>query len=332
MNIPLNSTTREMRKNNIALVIRTLKALGTATKGEVAVHSGLSTATCGAVLNELSATREVLALDREASRGGRPAQRYACNPNFFSVLSLYAAGCDEAAELVWSVSSATGELLDGGDLPFNPLTAERFYQQIASLLAMFPAVKTIGIGLPGVIVDGVVTSCDISLFTGMPVIEEIASRSGRFTEVGNDINFTAWGFYRSNCPDVSAPVAYIFKPDVPCTGCGMVINGRVLTGANNFAGEVSHLPFSPDKAVSLTEELAHIVVALAAVINPVMVALSGTRLNESQLPEIVKICQKHIPEKHLPALIYRPSIRQDYLQGIAELTLQNYNHHRLFAE
>ncbi|MBD8216582.1 ROK family transcriptional regulator [Erwinia persicina] len=332
MNTPANSTTREMRKNNIALVIRTLKALGAATKGEVAANTGLSAATCGAVLNELATSGEVLTLEREASRGGRPAQRYACNPDFFSVLSLYAAGSDEAAELVWSVTSATGEPLDSGDMPFIPLTAERFYQQIASLLAVFPVVQAIGIGLPGVIVDGVVTSCDISLFTGMAVTAEIASRSGRFTEMGNDINFTAWGFYRSNCPGVKAPVAYIFKPDVPCTGCGMVINGQVLTGANNFAGEVSHLPFTPGITLSLTEELAHIVVSLAALINPVMVALSGTRLNQSQLPEIVQICQKHIPEKHLPALIYRPSIRQDYLQGIAELTLENYNHHRLFGE
>ncbi|BCQ47669.1 hypothetical protein ERHA55_51960 (plasmid) [Erwinia rhapontici] len=44
----------------------------------------------------------------------------------------------------------------------------------------------------------------------------------------------------------------------------------------------------------------------------------------------MQICQQSIPQKHLPALIYRPSIRQDYLQGIAELTLENYNFHRLF--
>jgi len=32
----------------------------------------------------------------------------------------------------------------------------------------------------------------------------------------------------------------------------------------------------------------------------------------------------------LPALIYRPSIEQDYLQGIAELTLESYNFHLTF--
>ncbi|MEN5018605.1 ROK family protein [Erwinia sp. Eh17-17] len=330
MNSPLNRTTREMRKNNIALVTRTLKSLGSATKGEVAVQSGLSAATCGAVLNELSASGEVLALEHEASRGGRPAQRYACNPDFFSVLSLYAAGSDDAAELVWSLSSATGGILEEGEIPFLPLTADMFYQHIATLLSEHPDVQTIGIGLPGVIVDGVVTSCDISLFTSMSVEQAVGQRTGCFIQVGNDINFTAWGFYRSNCPDVSAPVAYIYKPEVPCTGCGMVINGQVLIGANNFAGEVSHLPFASGKVLSLTEELANIVISLAAMINPVTVALSGPRLSETHLPDILQICRQHIPPKHLPVLVYRPSIRQDYLQGIAELTLQNYNHYRLF--
>lgn len=330
MNTPLNRTTREMRKNNIALVTRTLKSLGSATKGDVAAQTGLSAATCGAVLNELSLSGEVLALEHEASRGGRPAQRYACNPDFFSVLSLYAAGSDDAAELVWSLTSATGGLLASGDRSFLPLTAETFFQFIDTLLSDFPAVQTIGLGLPGVIVDGVVTSCDISLFTDKHIVQDISARSGCFTQAGNDINFTAWGFYRSSCADVSAPVAYIYKPEVPCTGCGIVINGQVLTGANNFAGEVSCLPFT-GAAQTLTQELANIVVSLAALINPVTVALSGPRLNEAQLPEIMQICQQTIPQKHLPVLIYRPSIRQDYLQGIAELTLENYNFHRLFS-
>lgn len=330
MNTPLNRTTREMRKNNVARVVRTLKLLGPATKGDVAAQTGLSAATCGAVLNELALSGEVLALEHEASRGGRPAQRYACNPDYFSVLSLYAAGSDDDAELVWSLTSATGGLLASGDRPFMPLTIETFYQLIDTLLPEFPGVQTIGLGLPGVIVDGVVTSCDISLFTGRHIVEDIRIRSGCFTEAGNDINFTAWGFYRSNCAGVSAPVAYIYKPEVPCTGCGIVINGQVLTGANNFAGEVSRLPFSAS-GITLAQELANIVVSLAALINPVTVALSGPRLSEAHLPDIMKICQQYIPQKHLPALIYRSSIRQDYLQGIAEQTLENYNFHRLFT-
>lgn len=156
MNSPLNRTTREMRKNNIALVTRTLKSLGSATKGEVAVQSGLSAATCGAVLNELSASGEVLALEHEASRGGRPAQRYACNPDFFSVLSLYAAGSDDAAELVWSLSSATGGILESGygGAVRTPSQRDASSRYFADLPATYPAKTPACAGLPAVYPTG----------------------------------------------------------------------------------------------------------------------------------------------------------------------------------
>lgn len=332
MNTLLNRNTREMKKSNIALVIGMLKSLGSATKGELAQHTGLSSATCGAVLNELSLTGEVLALELEASRGGRPAQRYACNADFFSLLSLYAAGSDAHAELVWAVSSATGEILAQGEMPFLPLTIETFDGLIASLLAAYPGIRATGIGLPGVVVDDVVGYCDITLFTGMPIVQRVVQQTGLFTQAGNDLNYTVWGFYRSSCAGVSAPVAYLYKPDLHCTGCGMVINGQVLTGVSNFAGEVLHLPFNVEAEPPLLEGMAKTIVSLTAIINPLTVAVAGVNIRASHLPEIRQICLNYIPEKHLPALTYRDSIREDYLQGIAEQTLQHYNHYRLYAD
>ncbi|MBK0000922.1 ROK family protein [Erwinia sp. S38] len=332
MNTPLSRTTREMKKSNIALVIGMLKSLGTATKGELAQQTGLSSATCGAVLNELTLTGEVLALEFEASRGGRPAQRYACNPDFFSVLSLYAAGSDARAELVWAVSSATGNLLAQGEMPFLPLTVETFDTLIASLLAKYPGVRVIGIGLPGVVVDDVVGYCDISLFSGLPIAARTARQTGCFTQAGNDLNYTVWGFYRSSCAGVSAPVAYLYKPDVHYPGCGMVIDGKVLTGVSNFAGEVLHLPFNVEGEPPLVEGMAKTLVSLTALINPRTVAVAGDNIRADHLPEMREICLRYVPEKHLPELIYRDSIRQDYLQGIADRTLQQYNYHRLYAE
>lgn len=330
MNTPLTRTTREMKISNGVLVTDTLKALGSATKGELALHTGLSIATCGAVLNELSLTGEVLALELEASRGGRPAQRYACNPDFFSQLSIYAAGSDTGAELVWSLSSATGERLAEGEQAFKPLNLATLYGLVDALLTRYPDVSALGLGLPGVMRNGVVATCDISLFAGLPIAHLLQERTGRYTLIDNDMNFTAWGFYRSSCADETAPIAYIYKPDVPCTGCGMVINGRVLSGASNFAGEVSHLPFNVEGELPLSGELARIIVSLTALINPATVAIAGHRLAADQLPEIVNICQRYVPHQHLPTLIYREEIRDDYLRGIAELTLQHYNFHRRY--
>ncbi|MBU9821149.1 ROK family protein [Rahnella sp. BCC 1045] len=328
---PQNRTTREMKINNVVLVTQALKSLGSATKAEVAAQTGLSIATCGAVLNELRLTREVLALELEESRGGRPAQRYAYNPDYFSVLSLYAQGSDAAAQIIWSVNSATGASLAQGEVRFLPLSLETFYQQIAGLLADYPNIKALGIGLPGVVVKGRVATCDISAFAGVDIEQQLREKFGIYVQADNDMNYTAYGFYRSSCAGETAPVAYIFKPDVPCLGCGMVINGQVLQGASQFAGEVSNLPYKDLDKLPVAEEMAKVIVSLSAIINPATIALSGPKISDALIPELTQRCQEHIPAQHMPALIYRPSMRQDYLQGITELTLNNYNLHIAFG-
>ena len=328
---PQNRTTREMKINNVVLVTQALKSLGSATKAEVAAQTGLSIATCGAVLNELRLTREVLALELDESRGGRPAQRYAYNPDYFSVLSLYAQGSDAAAQIIWSVNSATGVSLAQGEVRFLPLNLDTFYAQISGLLADYPNIKALGIGLPGVVVKGRVATCDISAFAGVDVEQQLRERFGIYVQADNDMNYTAYGFYRSSCAGETAPVAYIFKPDVPCLGCGMVINGQVLQGASQFAGEVSNLPFNDLDKLPVAEEMAKVIVSLTAIINPATIALSGPKISDALIPELALRCQEHIPAQHMPALIYRPSMRQDYLQGITELTLNNYNLHIAFG-
>ncbi|WP_037032899.1 ROK family protein [Rahnella sp. WP5] len=329
---PLNRTTREMKINNVVLVTNALKSLGSATKADLAVATGLSIATCGAVLNELSLRHEVLALELEVSRGGRPAQRYAYNPDFFSVLSLYAQGSDAAAQIIWSVNSATGESLAQGEVRFLPLMLATFYQQIESLLADYPNIKALGVGLPGVVVKGTVATCDITVFAGVAIEQQLRDRFGLYVQVDNDMNYTAWGFYRSSCAGVTAPVAYVFKPDVPCLGCGMVINGQVLQGASQFAGEVSNLPFEHLNTLPVAEEMAKVIVSLTAIINPVTIALSGPKISEALIPQLTVLCQQYIPAQHMPELTYRPSMRKDYLQGITELTLHNYNLYVAFGE
>jgi len=330
MNTPVTRTTREMKKHNVVLVVNALKALNSATKADLSAQTGLSVATCGTVLNDLCLTGEVLAQALDASSGGRPAQRYAYNPDFFSVLSLYVEGSNASARISALITSATGEALEQLDTACQPFVLENFFDAISGIVTRYPNLQAMGIGLPGVIVDGVVASCDISLFAHLPLVQILQEKFGVFVQVGNDMNYTAYGFYRSTCPQETAPVAYLLQPEGECTGCGMVINGRVLQGASHFAGEVSHLPLPQPAEGQLVERLGNIVVTLVAVINPVTVALSGPRLQKQDLADISRYCQGHIPAQHLPHLIFRPSIEQDYLQGIAELTLESYTFHLTF--
>lgn len=332
MNTPVTRTTREIKKHNVVLVIIALKALTSATKAELAAQTGLSIATCGTVLNELCLTGEVMALAQDVSSGGRPAQRFACDPNFFSLLSLYVEGTTEQCRIVVSVSSALGEVLDQWDRQFELLSWEQFIATIAEAICRYPTIRAMGIGLPGVVADGEVLACDIQLFSGRQLAKKLRQQFGIFVEVANDMNYTVWGFYRNSCPLEQAPLAYILQPEKHCTGCGVVINGRVLQGASHFAGEVSFLPVSQDSDVSAIAKMVKIIQSLVAVINPATVALSGPQITSDDLAEINRQCLAALPPQHMPKLVYRASIQPDYLTGIVELTLENFQMQRIFAD
>ena len=206
------------------------------------------------------------------------------------------------------------------------------YQQSQSLRADYTKIRALGVGLPGVVVRGTVSTGEISAFAGIASGQEVRTRFDVYVQTDKDMNYTAWGFYRSSCAGVTAPVAYVFKPDMPCLGCGMVINGQVLQGASQFAGEVSNLPIERLDKLPVAEEMAKVIISLTAIINPVTVALSGPKISEELIPQITALCQHYIPQQHIPGLIYRPSMRQDYLRGITELTLHNYNLYVAFGE
>ncbi|NAW01283.1 ROK family protein, partial [Salmonella sp. hn-h4] len=91
---------------------------------------------------------------------------------------------------------------------------------------------------------------------------------------------------------------YIFKPEVPCLGCGMVINGQVLHGASQFAGEVSNLPFVDMHKLPVADEMAKVIVSLAAIINPATIALSGPKISEALIPALIERCHQYIPAQH----------------------------------
>jgi hypothetical protein len=332
MNTPVTRTTREIKKHNLVLVINGLKALTSATKAELAARTGLSIATCGTLLNELCLTGEVMALAQDISSGGRPAQRFACDPSFFSLLSLYVEGTSEQSRIVVSVSSALGDVVEQWDQSFEFLTLAQFTDTIGEAIARHPAIRAMGIGLPGVVAEGEVLACDIPLFEGLKLTEQLSQQFGIFVEAANDMNYSAWGFYRNSCPQEQAPLAYILQPEQHCTGCGVVINGRVLQGVSHFAGEVSFLPVPQGIEVPVIAKMVNIVRSLVAVINPATIALSGVRISPEDIAEIRRQCLVTIPQKHMPQLVYRQSIQPDYLTGIAELTLANFQRQRIFAD
>lgn len=335
----LINTTKQMKQRNIMLVTAALKSRGSATKADIAAQTGLSLATCGTILNELCAQGEALAGQVDESSGGRPAQRYQYNPQFFNVLSLYFSGSDSQGVISLVVSSASGSLIVSNDISYQNLTLDTFFTIVAEQLRNYPLIKAIGVGIPGVVADGHIPSCDISCLADVPLGQLLQQRFGRYVQIGNDMNYSALGFQRHNCPDEREPIAYIYMPAKYCAGCGIVIAGQMLRGASQFAGEVAKLPGyrfpnanGHDDKADVLDNLHRVIASLIAILNPVTIAISGELLQQADLVQAQQALAKDFDQAHIPQLVFRDSLQHDYHQGIIAYTTDSYNLFRLQNE
>jgi fructokinase len=101
---------------------------------------------------------------------------------------------------------------------------------------------TVGVGMPGVIspASGLVKNANSTWLIGRPFGADLSARLGREVRCANDANC----FALSEAVDGAAAGAHtVFGVIVGTgTGGGIVVEGRVLTGANAIAGEWGHNP------------------------------------------------------------------------------------------
>lgn len=101
---------------------------------------------------------------------------------------------------------------------------------------------TVGIGTPGAVspATGRMKNCNSTWLNDRPLKEDLEHLLGREVRLANDANC----FALSEAVDGAAAGAAVVFGVILGTGCGggLVIDGRVLTGANAIAGEWGHNP------------------------------------------------------------------------------------------
>ncbi|MFG1967433.1 ROK family protein [Nonomuraea sp. NPDC049028] len=104
----------------------------------------------------------------------------------------------------------------------------------------------IGIGSPGVIDSrrgSVVTATDtMPGWAGTELADDLSQASGRHVVVDNDVNAFALGEHRYGAGRGASDVLYASVGT--SVGGGLVLHGRLLTGAHHGAGELGHVPVS----------------------------------------------------------------------------------------
>lgn len=320
-----------VKRINTELVRATLKQMKSATKPEVAKATGLSVMTCGTILNELLMTGEVLEQQIDPSSGGRPAIRYEYHANYAQVACLYARTEGKDHVLSYQVCNLLGECLEAGTIYHEEITYEVYEQQLQRLIEDYKEIKVAGIGVQGVVHEGVIGVCDIKGLEQVPIVSKLEATLNIDIVAQNDMNLITYGYYQKQAYESDQSIAYVYFPEDNYIGAGLIVNGQVVKGETNFSGELSFLPLgiSRDKQRDQFKQqktmiplAAKCLASLIAIINPALIVLAGRCVKEEDLESIEAEVKTIIPSVHMPLLKYRHDIHEDYMDGLKTLTLE----------
>ena len=141
--------------------------------------------------------------------------------------------------------------------------------------------------------------------------------------VGNDMDFLTMGCWAQKHPDAGSLVTLFMGGNG--IGGGMVINGRLWTGASGYCSEVGFLPvyerlnkgsLGLPPAEHISELYARLIQVYAVTVNPHMMVLYRHPLLEGRLDEIRRLCASYLPSKAIPSIELSYDYQQDYEKGL----------------
>lgn len=239
----------QIRRHNLALVLRHVHQRGALTRTELAQATGLNRSTIGALVGELTEHGVVTECTApSSSTAGRPPYVVTAVPR-----GAYVVAIDID---VLSVTIAAVGL--GGDVlaqrswrhPPSPVVTrlvQRLADETASLTAGLDPSKQVGIGVsvPGTtrLSDGYVDSAPNLNWHSVALGELLHSALGRPVAVGNDGDLAALAEQHRG--------AAVGFADVICLlgrigiGAGIIARDLPMRGAQGYAGEVGHMTLDP---------------------------------------------------------------------------------------
>jgi predicted NBD/HSP70 family sugar kinase/biotin operon repressor len=244
-----------LRELNRLRVIDALRQRGTASRSEIARHTGLSRTTITTLVNDLQSRGLVVEQPiGEAHGRGRPPTLLRLDPSVGAVVGIHfdhrhlrVAVADLSSTVLaeqWEdvdVDRAAETALDSAAELVDDVLAEAGIERSRVVGA--------GVALSGPVSrDGTVGSTVILPgWEGLNAADELTQRLGLQVAVDNDANLGALAEVSFGAGRGMSDVIYVMVASG--VGAGIVIDGRLHRGVTGLAGELGHVRARPEGAV-----------------------------------------------------------------------------------
>lgn len=310
-----------IRRENCRTILRAVRQAGVATKKDVMEQTGLSFSTCNNLMNEMVKTGELHTLAQlRAGETGRPSVAYQINETYALVLCV-SIECSRAGTVLRSaVADLYGRRLRADVHACPQADRAGVLQIVREAVQQFPRIAVVGFSVPGIIgTDGTILQGDCPLLDGVNLANACTQTFGLPALCENDMNLLAYGLnLQADCAELGSVAVIADYNGIP-QGAGIVVDGRIIRGSTNFAGEISFLPAA---GASHLERLSFQIACLTAVLDPALIAIVGDRCTPEELPQLRAQLRTVIPPQHCPEITVL-SNRENAEDGLIRLCLSS---------
>ena len=231
--------TAHVKQLNLTALRALLVFKRAATIQELSKLTGLSVVTVKALLGEMIECGEVTEGDMVPSGGGRPSRLYVYNGDYRHAVLIYGHQEQNRNSIHLLVINLFEEIVYSEQAYIDDIQIDSFCGMIDRAVKTFQTIAAIAFGLPGFEENGKIVANDYSGIVGNGFLPFYQSRYGFPVAFINDVNAAVKGY--SLLVPAKTCLVGIYFPRIYRPGAGMVINGKVYLGTQNFAGEIGRL-------------------------------------------------------------------------------------------
>lgn len=228
------------------------------------------------------------------------------------ILSLSLFRNSNRVHIAYRIYNKDKTIIENNDVIKPSITLSDVYDVVDMVMAKHPGISIIGVSCPGIINDGELSGAHLPGFDDCNLKILLEMRYNKEILVENDVNCAAVGYYYTT-EDINS-LSFLFKTvaggdSLIGAGVGTIINGELLNGVNNLAGEVNYIPLSSDHSLSewnstpegALEIVSKLLVTITALNSPELLVLFCVLITD--LDEVRNEMSKYIPMEYIPSIV-----------------------------